>query len=695
METTSRPGWAAVVLAAGMTLTACGGGGGGGDAAPAPEPTAPPQAAALTGTAAIGAALAGGEVTVLDSTGAPACDAGSELTTGATGAYRCVLKATAAAPFVVAVADPAGLVDSMLSVAARRPGAGETSTVNVSRLTTAIVAQVVPNRDAFALTRDAAQLTALDLQALESVKGKVVTQLAPVIREVGLDPAGYDPIATPFTGGSNAGADALLDQVIVRFENGAPVLANVLAPQAPVPMADAATAVPAPVAASAVDGFSMQELNFVETALEACFAVPATARPGHGACSGIVVDDAPAALTGAARFLNNGFSTQVGGLGPLLGDPDMDGARFNPPELLRFVQRADGRHHAVVNLKFADGRGNPDNRIWVLKKFPGTRTADRPSDWWVYGNQRPLNFRVRAAIRQQEQMIPPGDQGAYGAGPSRYQTGLEIYIARPCADTLRQCPNTADLRYVRVKGPGLPPAGLVFADVGSLPQSWMAILNANGTIPTGPHQTVNSSNNIFWLQRSRDVAGADAFRIRPNPFVAQATPTFNFWAHPAMYGEPASSTWSFDLSRVPAWSEYTFEVFRGDQTTTSEIYTASIVTPVVPAAYAATQQWHAITPQTKALAAPGAPAATTLDLAWTVNPYAQRIESVQAYSGGGGKVVNSSSRPVPKGASSQTVTAVGGEFPALSLSTPGLHRFLQMRYKMVDGSYKDMGASFN
>lgn len=676
-------------IAAAVALVACGGGGGNGDVATA-TPDAP-NATILAGTAATGAALVGAQVTVTDRNGAAACEDSSSLTTGTAGEYRCVLKASAEAPFVIVAVDPNGLVSPMVSLATERPANGASSTANVSRLTTAIAAQLAPNKDPFAFVNDSSVLAALDPGTLEALKTKVATQLAEVLADLGIDAASFDPITTPFVGGSNAGADALLDQVVVRFENGTPMLANLLSPaEAPVAMADATTAAPGTVKKATVSGFSVTELDFAKYSMEACFAVPSTTRDASGECDGFLVDDAPTELTGGATYLHNGFHAEQA-FGPLLASAEMDGARFNRPELLRYLPQADGKDEAVINVKFTDRNGVPDNRILVVKKFPGTQSATRLTDWWLYGNQRSMNLHVRATVRQEEQRVPEDQLVALGnLGASRYLTGLNIYIAKPCDDPVNVCPGTSDVRYVRVKGPGLPDAGLVYADV-DLPQAWMAILNADGVIPAGAQQFASTSNNLFWLQRSAGISGASAFQIRPNPGVAAATAPFDNWAHPSMYaGQTPSATWALDLGQVPAWSEYTFEVFRGTETVTpSEAITTRMVTPVVPATYAATQRWHVPTDATKALASAGAPAVATLDLAWTVNPYAERIESVQVYSN-----VNSASVRVPKGANAVTATAVTGEFAALSLTPESTHRQLQFRYRMVDGSYRDMTTRF-
>lgn len=674
-----------LTLGAVLALAACGGGGDG----------STPAKAVINGTVATGAALANAQVHITDRNGAAACTQ-DPLQADATGAYRCELKSGAAAPLALVATDPAGLRDPMVSLATALPGAGEQATVNISPLTTAIVAQVAPNQDPLALATDSAALAAVNASELATVRANVNKQLADVLPALGLDPATFDPISTPFVGGSNTGGDGLLDQVRVTFENGAPVLSNVLNPGAdPVPMAGTAEAPPVP--AATVTGFSVAELDIFQTALEGCFAVPSSARVGSPACAGIVVDDADAAKTGGATFLNSGF-TAAEYFGAVLGAADMDGARFNRPELLRYMPQPGG-DEAVVNLRFTDKNGVGDNRILTVKKFAGTATTQRNSNWWLYGNQRAVNAHVRASIRKQEQFLPEAFRVTYDAGPSRFQTGIEIYVAR----SGKPGQSLANLRYVRVKGPGLPTAGLVLADPGDLPQDWMVIHNTSGDIPSDLKYGTTSAN-MFYLQRSKGIEGADAFALRNMPGAGNPTPVYLTWAHPTMYGEAPSADWQFDLSRVPAWSRYDFELFTAadanpatpTNSTPAMTFSTSIVTPLVPAAYAATQQWHAHPASTRALVTNGAAEASTLTLEWLINPYAQCVNSVNVYSYdiSGDKTVNSASIAVRKGATSQEAAAVGGTFPALTTDRL-VRRTLQWRYKMLDGSYKDQLLTFN
>ena len=703
-----------LAISGSLLLSACGGGG---------SSTTTPSSAVIVGTAAYGAAVANATIRITDRSGSSACS-NDPITTDANGAYRCILTSASQAPFAVLVTDPDNLVNPMISVLSTKPAVGSETNANVTPLTTAIAAQLDINKDPFALIKDPSALASVNTATLAAIKANVVQQLASVLTDAGVNPATFDPISTPFVGGNRTGVDKMLDQVRVTFDNGSPQLSNALNPDAPaVPLAGTSTASVQTVSVSAITtAFTLSELDFVKTEMEQCFAVPAATRAPNP-------DTVNRRLTGVATqcenfvassgdapnvnidFTHNGYAPEAYFYG-LLTSSDMDGAKFNLPELMRYIPRQDGRDEALVNIKFRDKNGFIDNRILQAKKFPGSRTSG--TQWWLIGNQRSYDTFIRSSVRQREQMIAQSVLDSTttfsNAARSRFETGLEIFIHRPNNAGTVNNPNNPNngVRYVRVKGPGLPTAGLVYADVNSsLPQTWMGILNATGTIPNDTTATqqfagmngVGTTSNIFNIQRTQGITGTLAFSIRPNPNQSSASQAVNTpqWAHPAMYGASPSNAWTFDLSQAPAWSLYNFEVYVGTalSSTPSSTFTARILTPVMPAAYAATQQWHTYTNASRALVTDGAVSTNSVDIAWTVNSLAERIASVNAYSYQTGSQINSASLGVAKGFFTKTAPAVGGSYPALSINDNTTGRTLQIRHGMLDGSYKDHLIQFN
>ena len=162
---------------AAATLAACGG---------SDDP--PVKPAVFFGTASTGAAVAAAAVDLTDAQGNPACQEAT-VTTGADGAYTCTLKSGATAPFLLVVSDPAKLAAPLVSVGDAAPAAGESLRLNATPLTTAIAAQLDPADDPMAL---AADRSLIDLAKFDTVRGKVLAQLADVLAALGLDDD-YDP----------------------------------------------------------------------------------------------------------------------------------------------------------------------------------------------------------------------------------------------------------------------------------------------------------------------------------------------------------------------------------------------------------------------------------------------------------------------------------------------------------------------
>ncbi len=177
---------AAVLLA----LGACGGGG---DSAPAAPPgPAAPTGVGIGGTAATGAPIVGGTVTVT-------CASGSgQATTAANGSYSVTLT-SGVAPCLVQVSGGGLTYYSMVATGSANP-----STVNLTPLTTLMTAQVlgaVPTSTT--LTPDIqARLTAANIA---SARGALTTALNGRV-----DIAAFDPIATAFAIGD--ATDQRLDQ---------------------------------------------------------------------------------------------------------------------------------------------------------------------------------------------------------------------------------------------------------------------------------------------------------------------------------------------------------------------------------------------------------------------------------------------------------------------------------------------------
>lgn len=687
-------------------LAACGGGGGDGNAPPAPP------AASIQGTAAVGAALAQAQVEVTDSSRTSVCTEASIVTSG-TGDFTCTLQAGKSAPFLVVVTDPSGARPPMVSVATSTPAAGTPLVVNATPLTTAIVGQLASGGNALAVVADR---SLLDLSALASIKAKVLTQIAPALTALGAPP-GYDPFSTQIVAATSNQAGNTADQVIdtLRFStvNGVTEVSTVDNPGGAVPLAGAAATTPPQLPAPSASVTSLaSSLRLLATALNQCFALPVATRvvaantsipASQGGpevtesapeCDGIVIDG----------FLNNGYKGGQFFYG-VLTDAAMVGAKWAVPEVMRFIEdtTAADADRAVLNMRYVDANGVAGNLISVAQKFPGTSTTARPSDWWLYGNQQAVDSSIRPFIRLNNQLAPnPGTAPFVNASASRYESGLNIFINK-------DGPNSAGMRAARVTGPGLPPAGLVYTRPDPAictEQTWLNVRRKDGLTDAASATFAADVGNIFRLQRTDGVSGTSASTVRPNPNAGNANTTaFPAWAHPLDYGAAVGATNYIDFSALRANIIYTFEIYYDGETAPRYTLSKTLLAPVVPAARGGDLQWISLTDAALAHLNPADPlgaAQTSMNLSWSANRFAETIQSAGVYTFDAAGTVNQGLVGVARGATSAVATAPGAtgacdagtSFKALT-NDGNSGRAIQLRYRMLDGGYKDSMTRYN
>lgn len=690
-------GLSAATLAA-WALLGCGGS----DDPPAPPPAAP---ITLAGVAAVGAALSKADVRITDASGAPVCQETS-IVTSDTGAYSCTLQGGRTAPFIVVVTDPSGARPPMVSVGTSTPSPGTPLTVNVTPITTAIVAQLAPDRSALSVV---ANPSLLDTAALGSITTKVVGQLADVLAALNA-PAGYDPFSTPITAAtatvSGNTADRIVDLLQISTVNGVTTVATIDRPADAVPLAGATTTTPTTLPAPGTAVITLADaIKAAAAAFNACFALPPAQRALASNTAIAASEGGPEVTEVAtdcediahANYLHNGYRAGQQFYG-LLHDNTMTGAQFSLPEVMWFIDdtTSDDRDRAVINIRYVDANGNAGNIITVAIRLPGSATPERNSDWWLWGNQQPVDTALRAYVRRSEQLAPnPGTAPFANAGASRYESGFEIFVNKGG-------PGSSGMRAARVTGPGLPTAGIVLTRPDPAlvtEQSWLNIRNKTGNTDPAVATPAADVGNIFKLHRTMGLSGADATTLHPNPNAGSSNNTASVnWAHPLDYGAAPGTTDYIDYGALKALTSYSVEIFYEGETAPRHTFNKTLLTPLVPATRLGSLQWVSFTSTALAFLDPsgaqaGAVASTTL--AWAANTYAETIRSAGVYTSGGGLAVNQGLVGVARGATSAVANApAGASFRPLT-SDGSSSRTLQLRYRMLDGSYKDSTARYN
>lgn len=361
-------------LAAAIALALAGCGGSGGDEAVKEEPTV------ISGVAATGAPLAGAKVTMTDTAGKQVCDTSAD----GDGAYRCTLPGDAAAPFAL----KASTADHTLYSSAP---AAQTGTINLTPLTTLMVAKLAPNgnpAEFAAAMRDDPQLPA----KIEAVADEVRKLIAPLQAAAGS--AGVDPLRGSFKA-DGSGHDKVLDslQVSIRPEANS---SNIEVTMKVAPASDSAApvsvsfnsseAVPsAPPALGQLkaedlvpDGMARRVADFTSR-MTACYALPLAQRVSGAAEGATIVHGGPAAVLAPqckglffdddpAKFKDNGAIVSSYGSYAGIYSAGHNGVRFdmgnfeyqqaNGDVLVSFRATApDGRtSHYTATLRAQDGR---------------------------------------------------------------------------------------------------------------------------------------------------------------------------------------------------------------------------------------------------------------------------------------------------------------------------------------------------
>ncbi|RJG07712.1 carboxypeptidase regulatory-like domain-containing protein [Noviherbaspirillum cavernae] len=534
----------ALIVAAITALTACGGGGGSADSGtPA---TKAPVVTLVRGTAASGAPFAGATVTLTDVNGTQ-----KTTTAGADGGYSIDVKGMTA-PFVVtATGTTGGITATYVAVLADTVSDGETKTVNVTPLTTAIAALLSDANNPLDMT-DLAKLKAKATPAeVKKVVDALKSVLANVVTASGADAATFDPVKSAFKA-DRTGLDAVLDTIKVAITSDGVVLVNAFAPiaenqadptAAPAPsvvLTRGNVATPPGALVAPTIAPSTVVINRLQEQLNACFALAADNRVTKtgpivtdlkGACE--VVDGFDRAL-----YKYNGY-TLFQWYGGLLSDPAMDGAIFGAPEILTLVKTAAGAEQAIIRLPYKRADGSTGHVMDMAQKISPATATD--SGWRIIGNQLDYDVAVEARFSR-------GNNPANN-GKIAYQSGLRLQF--------NAIGLAFDVHQVKVTGPGLPAAGVVLARSSSCgTANYFAVANKTGDL------SVTATSNV-----STSFALSGAFADGSSYTWSSSSP--NFASAPVT-----------DFSAFKPFGRYKFEVYRSASDKKAEFYTRSIAAPI-------------------------------------------------------------------------------------------------------------------
>ena len=268
----------------------------------------------------------------------------------------------------------------------------------------------------------------------------------------------------------------------------------------------------APEISASLDG-ALVELR---SRINRCFAVPVAQRDDAAACDEIPVAD---------DYLINGRDDEAH-YGPLLDNPATLNNDIGPIR----VERQLDENAAVVVMQWTDGAGFRQQYADILRNFA---PAGQPARWRLAGNGRPYDFTVRYRMERRIAVNPATAANLENPG---IRAGLAINW-NPSG------PNSNDIRVVRVKGPGINPAGVVLARgrvCGS--DTYAPIANDTGNTGAAAFQFTQGTSGSY------HASSANTDPTRPYTWLPGSASYLD-----VPLADPAS---------IPRFADYTFEVFR-------------------------------------------------------------------------------------------------------------------------------------
>lgn len=400
-------------------LSACGGGG----SSSAGTGSAVANASTMSGTVAVGNALSGATLTVIDANGNTA-----SATSNANGSYSVSL-AGLAAPFVVTATVPSGVSTTLYSVVANAStGNGAGLTVNVTPLTTAVAALLAADGNPLSLIQSGVSSTVTS-SAVTAAIAKLDSALSTILAANGLSPSSFDPIGVTFTP-DQTGVDAVIDSISVSPSAAGPglQLASIADPNAPIQL-NSNTAVSSPLSAPSLPANYLASLV---TSMAQCMAdVQGGSTTGASTACASALD---------ANYLNNGMDFahrhSLFSKGTTL--QGVKTVAFLPKGTLPAITNPA----ALVYFLITQPNGKQNFASDIVQQLPS-------GSWDVIGNQAQYAAYIASFVGRM-QYVDSAD-----ANNGRYEAGLAIQIP-----TFVTVGNTSTgVGSALIQGPGLPANG--------------------------------------------------------------------------------------------------------------------------------------------------------------------------------------------------------------------------------------------
>jgi hypothetical protein len=261
----------------------------------------------------------------------------------------------------------------------------------------------------------------------------------------------------------------------------------------------------------------------------------------------------------------------------------------------------------------------------LVFKRDDTLTKSTAGNWILYGNQRTYDNSLRARYVKTTQNNPLRQANSVGNTPSNYESQINFSFSTTKFDPVTQTNVSANVRAVRVKGPGLPTAGLVLTP-NAVPgaEAYMTVHNKTGVVGT----TTMASNLIASSSFRLSAVALDGSALYAGYWPAAGVGT------PGVSGAQSyADVQVTDFSSLQAYSVYRLEIFLNSNpgnTTPDLIETTHILSPIIAPSGLRSAQMNDMSPSLALVTAPEA-GGCNFTLSWTNNPNAAPVNQAFIY----------------------------------------------------------------
>ena len=641
----------AFAFACAATLSACGGGGGATTApgpitsAPSPDvvdPLAPIAAIDLNATAVESAGVGGdsagdggadgsaGDGAPLKKVVVTLTDAKGNFVTGLTdnnGRFLLKYKTSVfTAPLVLRVIGVDG--STLSSVTNEVAASGKTIRANINPLTDKITSDVLAA--GVAGTDKLLDGSKVDITKLAKAKADLVASVKNALGAAGIsDTSRFDPIKSAYNY-DGTGVDAIIESISHARDpvTGATVLSAKLGGvqnNADGTVVPALITVSTPLATTQValstnPALTFDKLNAWISHINSCIAIGSADTPDCQDNDG-------------TRYIGSGYKHNGKNLDAdfamLLSEANkshVPGSSLRNPSVLFFAKSTGSSivDRAVVEVTINQPRTGPlagnlttpieYTKILIFKR-DDSLTRAKASNWILWGNQRNFDWSVEPNYISQTQTNLARQANTAGNTPSWMRSGVRLNFSTVVYNTATASFTPANVYAVRLKGPGLPNNGIVYAPTSTSTGTNFVytILNKTGAIPA---QGTVSPNVQRDFRMSGALLGSGAAL---DPAV---------W--PGTAAHSADTLTSTDLSALQAYSRYQAEIYVNGSSTPI-VESASILAPVQSAAAMAKIPLHDLnTSNNLSYLTPPFTSAASVTVNWNRVPGAVRIEGAYA-----------------------------------------------------------------